>query len=217
MKKTGVFALFLLSALHGYGQAEEPFVRVTRQGLYERPNEKAERGGNENKPFVVFSDEVGSEVWVSPERKCVALEKVSNPVVEGTTALHVKWDKVSGGCEWIGIGFGWEDWQPKDLSADWRCLTLSMKVRAVSGSFSSFPVAFAFEDYSGVQTYCGFESKQASGRFNDRGWTSVQIPLTDFPFVRNDANLSKVKQLMIQLEAAGDVYLDDVRLIPSQR
>ena len=78
-------------------------------------------------------------------------------------------------------------------------------------------MAFAFEDYSGVQTYCGFQLRQASGRFNDREWTTVEIPLTDFPFVRNDANLSKVKQLMIQLEAAGDIYLDDVRLIHSKK
>lgn len=212
-----VFALFLLSALRGNGQDGEPFVRVTRQRLYEHPKDTAERSGSDNKPFVVFSDEMGSEVWVSPEKKCVTMEKVRTPVAEGNTAIHLIWDKVSGGCEWIGIGFGWEDWQPKDLSGNWQELALSLKVRAVNGSFSNFPVAFAFEDYSGVQTYCGFQLRQASGRFNDREWTTVEIPLTDFPFIRNDANLSKVKQLMIQLEGAGAVYLDDIKLVPAQR
>ncbi|MFM2135749.1 MAG: hypothetical protein RL021_1149, partial [Bacteroidota bacterium] len=206
--RIGVFAFLLLSAFRVNGQDGEPFVRVTRQGLYEYPTDIAAQVNSDNKPFVVFSDDMGSEVWVSPEKKCITMGKVHAPVAEGTTAIHLTWDKVSGGCDWIGIGFGWEDWQPKDLSGSWRELALSLKVRAVTGTFSNFPVAFAFEDYSGVQTYCGFQLSQASGRFNDREWTTVRIPLTDFPFVRKDANLSKVKQLMIQLEGAGAVYLD---------
>jgi hypothetical protein len=88
-----------------------------------------------------------------------------------------------------------------------------MKVKSVKGSFSNLPVAFAIEDYTGVQSYYGFNSSLASGLFNDQTWTTVTIPLKNFPFERNDADLGKVKQFMIQLEGDGDIYLDDIRIV----
>ena len=200
MIKTGLISFLLFSVCLAFGQSGEKFVRMSKEGLYDKTTDSASLHISGASPLIIFSDEMGSEVWVSPEKKCVTMERVHAPVAEGNTAIHLRWDKVGGGCDWIGIGFGWEDWQPKDISGNWSKLALSLKVRAVKGSFTNLPVAFAFEDYSGVQTYCGFKLKQASGRFNDSEWTTINVPLVDFPFVRNDANLSKVKQFMVQIE-----------------
>lgn len=164
------------------------------------------------KAVRIFSDDLGREVWVSPEKQCVRMERVKHPVVEGDYAMHLTWDKVTGGCKWIGIGFGWSDWMGKDMTG-LQDAAVQLKVQSVKGRFKNLPVAFAFEDYTGVQTYCGFRMEQASGEFNEFSWTTVTVPLRDFPFGRNQADLSKVKQFMIQLEGDGDIYLDDIRLV----
>lgn len=215
--KLRLLSLFFLLQRVVMAQSGASWVKMEPQGLYDLESPTDTFACNGFKSVNIYSDDTGSEVWVSKETHCVTLERVSKPVTEGSYALHIKWDKVTGGCAWIGMGFGWEDWQAKDMSGLLYDASVQLKVRAVKGSFSNLPVAFAFEDYTGVQTYCGFNAKQASGRFTDQAWTTVTIPLADFPFIRNGAELSKIKQFMIQLEGAGDVYVDDIRLIPHSR
>lgn len=88
-----------------------------------------------------------------------------------------------------------------------------MQVKLVHGSFKNLPVAFALEDYSGIQTYYGFRTELASGVFNDSTWTTVIIPLSKFNFNTPEFDLEKVKQFIIQLEGDGNIYLDDIKFI----
>ena len=90
---------------------------------------------------------------------------------------------------------------------------VQMQVKSAKGSFSNLPVAFAFEDYSGVQAYYGYEKSLSTSKFNDSTWTSVTIPLSKFPFKEKEFNAESVKQFMIQLEGDGDIYLDNIKLI----
>ena len=90
---------------------------------------------------------------------------------------------------------------------------IQMKVKSVKGSFKNFPVAFALEDYSGVQAYFGFNYSLASGEFTDSTWTTVLIPLSKFPFEAKDFDLERVKQFIIQLEGDGNIYLDEIKFI----
>ena len=190
----------------------QPSVRIRRLELYDVMKSDTLDQVDGFKAVQIFSDDLGREVWVSPEKHCVKMERISQPVVEGDYSMHLTWDKVTGGCKWIGIGFGWSDWMGKDMTGI-ESAAVQLKVRAAKGRFKNLPVAFAFEDYTGIQTYCGFRASQASGEFNDFSWTTVTIPLRDFPFEKNNADLSKVKQFMIQLEGDGDIYLDDIRLV----
>ncbi|MFM7186806.1 MAG: glycan-binding surface protein [Armatimonadota bacterium] len=191
-------------------------VRFHPMGLYDEPSESDSSRIDGFKPVRIFADDLGREVWISPEKQCVTMERVTSPTAEGHYAMHIKWDKITGGCKWIGMGFGWSDWMGKDMTGLENIAAVQMKVRSVKGRFRNFPVAFAFEDYTDVQTYCGFRMEQASGEFNDVSWTTVTIPLKDFPWEKNNADLSKMKQFMIQLEADGDIYLDDIRLVRYQ-
>jgi hypothetical protein len=191
-------------------------IRFRSMGLYDLNVSTPIDDVNGFKPVHIFSDDLGREVWVSPEKKCVTMERSKLQVAEGEYSMHIKWDKVNGGCNWIGLGFGWSDWMGKDMTGMENIAAVQMKIRAVGGSFRNLPVAFAFEDYTDIQTYCGFRMEHASGEFNDRGWTIVTVPLHDFPFERKKADLSKIKQFMIQLEGDGDIYLDDIRLIRYQ-
>jgi hypothetical protein len=164
--------------------------------------------------IYIFKDDFDKSVWVSPEAQCVTMQAENKNVFADKAALHVKWDKVQGGCKWIGIGFGWNNWVAKDMADISDNCAVQMQVKAVSGSFNNFPVAFAFEDYNGVQAYYGYEKTLSNGQFNDSTWTTVTIPLSKFNFAQKDFNTESVKQFLIQLEGDGDIYLDNIKFIP---
>jgi hypothetical protein len=134
------------------------------------------------KAVYIFKDDFDKSVWVSPETQCVTMKSDAQHAYADKSSLHVKWDKIKGGCKWIGIGFGWNNWVPKDMLDIADKCAVQMQVKSVQGSFSNLPVAFAFEDYAGVQAYYGFQKNLAGGTFNDKTWTSVTIPLSNFEF-----------------------------------
>ncbi len=165
---------------------------------------------------TVFDESIDKSFWVSPEKHCVTAEPETNQKYSGEKALHIKWDKVSGGCDWIGIGFGWNNWQPKDISQVIDIASIEFYVKSVKGSFKNLPVAFAFEDYTGVQTFYGFNYDLVDGEFTSDKWQKVSIPLSKFPFDDNDADPSLIKQFMIQLEGDGDIYLDKITIVRNE-
>lgn len=211
MKKQFILPLLFLVA--SCSTSENSIVQMQSKELYDTPELVDSTSINGFKNTLIYADDLSNEIWVSPEKQCVTMEKTSQATYSGDASLHLKWDKVTNGCKWIGLGFGWNNWQPKDMNEVVGESAIQMKVKSVKGSFSNLPVAFAIEDYTGVQSYYGFNSSLASGLFNDQTWTTVTIPLKNFPFERNDADVGKVKQFMIQLEGDGDIYLDDIRII----
>lgn len=188
-------------------------VKVQQKGLYDNvvaadPNEI-----DGYKAVHIFKDNIDNSVWVSKETQCVTMQAETVNKFDGNGAMHLKWDKVTGGCAWIGCGFGWNNWVGKNMLDITDIAAVQMRVKAVKGSFSNLPVAFAFEDYGGVQIYYGFQKSLASGTFNDSTWTTVTIPLNKFNFKNGDFNPEIVKQFMIQLEGDGDIYLDNIQLV----
>jgi hypothetical protein len=188
-------------------------VRVQQKSLYDieaaiDPNEI-----NGFKAVYIFKDDYDKSVWASPDVQCVTMQSESKNVFADKGALHVKWDKITGGCKWIGIGFGWNNWVPKDMGDVAEDCAVQMQVKAVSGSFNNFPVAFAFEDYGGIQAYYGYEKTLSDGKFNDKTWTTVTIPLSKFNFKGKEFNTESVKQFLIQLEGDGDIYLDNIKIV----
>ncbi len=187
-------------------------VHLAQQGLYPiaTPVDSNEIDGFS--ATNIFDETINKDFWVSPEKECVIAEKEEKNTRNGNTALHIKWDKITGGCDWIGIGFGWNNWQPKDISQIIDQASIVFYVKSAHGSFKNLPVAFALEDYTGVQSYYGFTPELVEGEFTEDRWQKVTIPLSLFPFDQNDGDPSLVKQFMIQLEGDGDIYLDKINI-----
>lgn len=218
MKREYYILILVLLLVNSCSTSEKPLLRAQQRNLYDMKSANPEvEAINDFREVTIFSESFDNTIWASPEKQCLTLKKSNDYAAGGITSMHVKWDKVSGECKWIGIGFGWNNWQPKDINPILRDAAVSMKVRSAKGSFKNLPVAFAFEDYTGVQTYYGYTSGLADGIFTDSAWTTVTIPLTDFPFEKNEADPGKVKQFIIQLEGDGDIYLDEIRFIRISR
>jgi hypothetical protein len=188
-------------------------VRIQQKNLYDF---EARTDPNEIEGFkavYIFKDDFDKSAWVSPEAQCVTMQTELQNKFADNSALHVKWDKIKGGCKWIGIGFGWNNWVAKNMIDIEDICAVQMQVKSANGSFNNFPVAFAFEDYNGVQAYYGYEKTLSTGKFNDSTWTSVTIPISKFNFKAKDFNVESVKQFLIQLEGDGDIYLDNIKFI----
>jgi hypothetical protein len=208
----GVCSLYLQACKNLYLPSSKSFVQVQQKALYDVSNTNP----NDIEGFssiYIFKDDFDKSVWVSPETQCVNMNAETKNVYADNGALHVKWDKPKGGCKWIGIGFGWNNWVAKNMIDIADITAVQMQIKAVKGSFNNLPVAFAFEDYGGIQAYYGYEKTLSPGTFNDSTWTTVTIPLSKFPFKEKDFNIETVKQFMIQLEGDGDIYLDNIKFI----
>ena len=188
-------------------------VSVQQKNLYDIKTDVDPNEINGFRAVYIFKDDFDKSVWVSPEQQCVTMKPEFKEVYADKASLHVKWDKIAGGCKWIGIGFGWNNWMAKDMLDITENTAVQMQVKAAKGSFKNFPVAFAFEDYSGVQTFYGYNSTLNNGVFNDSTWTTVTIPLSKFNFTKDHFNIESVKQFIIQLEGDGDIYLDNIKLV----
>lgn len=162
----------------------------------------------------VYSDYLDKFSWVSPEPTCIEIKNENKEVQTGKNAIHLKWDKITGGCKWLGVGFGAGNWQTKDFSEIAPNTALQLHIKSVKGNFKNLPVAFAFEDNFGVQAYYGFRLELASGEFTDTSWTAVTIPLSKFDFKGQHFNLERITQFIIQLEADGNIYIDNIKFIP---
>jgi hypothetical protein len=161
----------------------------------------------------VLQEKLNSEVWFTPDPKCI---KVTNAEkhYSGENSIHLKWDKQEGGCDWIGMGIGWDGWASKDLSMIMNKAAIQFKAYSEGGKkITSLPLAAAMEDYGGKQAWIGFAPKYISYQPGEE-WATVTLPISEFGWEQFGADETNIKQMIIQFEAAGEVYFDEMKVVP---
>ena len=106
----------------------------------------------------------------------------------------------------------------------------SICVRLPSGTSSQLPVRVALEDYNRQLSQIILDGRfVASGRFTSE-WQTVTIPFSELrgggrelaaapatvgnlPAFQNGADLSNLKELVFFLDDAGEVLIDNLRLV----
>ncbi|MFT4662706.1 MAG: hypothetical protein ACI8XB_002999 [Patiriisocius sp.] len=161
----------------------------------------------------IFSDRMSDEIWSSKEGDCLVVTQEDSITYSGSGSVHLKWDKISGDCPWLGMGFGWDGWSGKNLSKIYETSAIQFKIRSGGEPMKSLPVAFCMEDYSNLQAWTGFSRKMLDTETISDEWSTMTIPILSFNWEEFEADITNVKQLMIQFEAAGDVYIDDVKIV----
>lgn len=162
----------------------------------------------------IYTDYITSEVWFTQSASCLTVEASKDVKKNGEASLHLRWDKVSQSCEWLGIGFGWDAWNGKNVESIINESAIEMWVKMKEGSKKSLPLAACLEDYSGGQAWLGFSDNVVVGDAITEEWTLLRLPLSEFGWKENKADASNIKQLLIQFEADGDIYVDDMKVVP---
>ena len=162
---------------------------------------------------IIFKDVMTSEFWTSTA-ECLYAESRPEAGYNSPLGIYVKWDRLTFGCPWQGIGFGWDNWTGKDLSAIKNEAAIEFYVRMPEGERNSLPWAAGLEDFTGAQAWLGLNPNTQMADKITEEWSKIVLPLSEFNWNEQNANAGNIKQLIIQLDAEGEIYIDEVRIVP---
>lgn len=158
---------------------------------------------------IIFEED-GTNFWTPKDDDCTEGAVVEDVTRSGNKALKINWNR--GGCKWAGFGIGWDDWSGKDLSAVFDYAAIEMYVRSEQGKMFNLPIVLTLEDYSGNMAWSYTSTKYLENYFIDENWQKVSVPLNSFDLTEDGLDITNIKQLMFELQQAGAIYLDDIRL-----
>ena len=162
---------------------------------------------------TIYADADDDTVWFQDDARCTQGELTESVMYQGRRAVAVSWDRGAEGCEWAGLGFGWDGWAGKDLSEVLPYAAVQMRVRAREGRMFGLPIVLTLEDYSGGMGFAYTDNKYFERPFIDEEWQTVTVPLADFDLEAERLDATNVKQIMFELQQSGSIYLDDVQLV----
>ena len=181
-------------------------------GLYEMPNRANDYPNIHGfASLSVLDGPTGDEFWVSKDARSCFSYAVSE---EGTYTFQ--WDKPGGGCDWVGMGVGWDQWSGKNMAAivDEAAMRLVVRLPRGAQSLKTLPLAFGFEDYSGRQAWMGMSSNYVvDGPITDQ-WTVIDLPMGLFNWTEMDCDPSNIKQFITQFEGDGTFELQKMEVVP---
>lgn len=140
-------------------------------------------------------------------QKTVLTEKAHS---EGSKAIHATWDKAVPDCYMVAIGISWNQWFPIDMRPVKATAAIEFDIKSAGGTFASLPINIGFEDYERQLSLLPLEGKLVDGGQIGPDWARVRIPLSELP---GSANFGNIKQFVMQMSGAGEVYIDNIRLV----
>ena len=161
------------------------------------------------KQRIFFNDTQG-ELWTNLG-SCGSFKIVEH---EKNNVILLDWNKV--GCDWVGIGNSWSAFMADDISELIENHAISFRVKAVESPQKSIPFVIGLEDYSGGSSYVFSHLNLYANDLlvSNQKWTTFYMPLSEYDFTMQGVDLYGIKQMIIQLEGSGKIYLDDVKLVP---
>jgi len=157
-------------------------------------------------------DEDATDVWGLEKDACQDAS-ISDVAYSGKESLKITWNREATGCEWSGIGIGWDNWAGKDLSLIMSSVAIQMYVRTQKGKAFGLPFVLTLIDYSNGMGFLYTTNKYFERAAIDEEWQKVVVPLKDFEITEENLDPSNIKQLQIELQQSGSVYLDDISLV----
>lgn len=189
-------------------------VQPKHMGLYDAPEDSAHDHIRDFYSSSIYDEQLTSELWYTPSPSCIQVTNQQVLAYTGASSLRIAWDKPGGGCSWIGMGIGWDNWSGKNFESILDTAALSFRVRMEHGQSRGLPWAVGFEDFAGAQAWTGTTSDRIEGGVVTETWTRVILPLSAFPFDARDVDITSIKQVIFQFESSGRVYVDDIAIIP---
>lgn len=159
---------------------------------------------------ILYQDDT-LNIWGIIADSCKNFKLVEDVKYSGSAALKLKWERQ--GCEWVGFGMGWDDYEGKNLIPLMDFAAFQMHVRTPKGKAFGLPFVLTLEDYSGEMAFCYTANKYFERTTIDEEWQKVIVPLKDFDDEGEGIDYGNIKQLQIEMQQAGEVYLDDIKLV----
>lgn len=184
-------------------------LKVVPQGMYEQfnpDNDYEQIAGFAS--LVILDGPAGDDLWSDSKKGCMKL------TLQADSSYRLWWDKPGGGCTWVGMGVGWDQWSGKNLAALLDSAAIELKVRLPQGKpAKTLPLAFGLEDYSNRQAWMGMSARWVVDGPIGAQYAHIRLPLQQFNWQEQSADAANVKQFIIQFEASGEIDLRHIRLV----
>ena len=189
-----ILVLFLFSSCSS-------FQKIELYDAYIESNEKVER-------IVLNADQ--TQIWYNLN-ECGTHEYKT---IDNERVLHLNWNKVD--CEWVGFGNSWSNFVADDISEMYQKSAIRILVKTVIDDQQFLPFVIGLEDYSGGSSYVFSDTRKFLDglKINNTQWSEIYIPLWEFDYSQQGVDPYGIKQMVIQLEGAGNVYLKEIKLVP---
>lgn len=161
---------------------------------------------------IIFMDDA-SDMWGLEEDACQKAELTKETVHSGEQAVKVTWNRDAEGCDFAGIGIGWDGWAGKDLSGVMDHAAIQFYVRTQEGKSFGLPIVLTLEDYSGGMGFAYTANKYFEKSKIDTVWQKIEVPLSSFDLDTENLDVTNVKQLQLELQQNGSFILDDFQLV----
>ena len=181
-------------------------------------------------PITLYDDGfINDDGWGLVADGCQTVERVD--AGGRADVLRLDWDVTPPDCYEGAMGVSWDQWYPIDMTSVRQTGAVQFDVRLPAGTAEQLPVRVALEDYARQTSQIILDGRFApSGRLTAE-WQTVTIPFTalrgggrelaaapatagSLPAFRDGADYGAVKQLVFFLDGAGEVWIDNVRLVP---
>lgn len=162
-------------------------------------------------PVIFYDDD--SDMWGLEETVCKDASLTKETVYSGNTAIKLSWDRSVQGCKFAGIGIGWDGYAGKDLSQIMDYAAIQFYVRSQEGRMFGLPIVLTLEDYSGGMGFAYTGNKWFERTAIDTKWQKVEVPLSAFDLETENLDVTNIKQLQLELQQAGSIYIDDIKLV----
>ncbi|MGY6562606.1 MAG: hypothetical protein ACXITV_10915 [Luteibaculaceae bacterium] len=160
----------------------------------------------------IFRDDP-TDVWGLEKNKCQNNSLNKEVFFVGNKAIELNWNRGNEGCNWAGIGIGWDRYAGKDISEIMDYAAIQFYVRTTKGTMFALPFVLTLEDYSGNMGFCYTANKYFERSRIDEEWQKVVVPLADFDVKLEGLDLTNIKQLMFELQQSGSVIIDNIELV----
>lgn len=184
-------------------------------------------------PITLFDDAfINDDGWGLVTDACQSVRTTKERPATGSTALHLRWDITPEQCYRGSMGVSWDQWYPIDLTPVASEAAIQLQVRLVSGVASRLPIQVGLEDYNRQTSQVVLEARYAESERFTTDWHTVTIPVAELrgdghkvaaaPAATDDsaaategqgADLSNVKQFVLFMDDAGEVVIDDIRIV----
>ncbi|RMH53968.1 MAG: hypothetical protein D6685_15215 [Bacteroidetes bacterium] len=183
-------------------------------------------------PIVLFDEAfINDDGWGLVTDACQSVEITDATASSGQVALHLRWDLSPETCFEAAMGVSWDQWHPVDMTGIWDRAAIRFDVRLPSGTAARLPLRVGLEDYAWQLSLAEVEARFTPAGAFSADWQTVTIPLTalrgieraraanpatvgDLPVAtRPGADPRNIKQLVVLMAGAGEVYIDHLRLV----
>jgi hypothetical protein len=179
------------------------------RALYDQPNPDNDYAHiNGFASLTVLEGPAGDAFWTAGTAACIKAKLTAQ------NTYLIDWNKPGGGCPWVGLGVGWDQWSGKNLGPLLDVAAIELVVRLPQGQpVRSFPWAFGLEDYSGRQAWMGMSADRILNGPVGPDYRAIRLPLTAFNWREMKTDPSNIKQFLLQFEADGTVEIHSIRIV----